>query len=233
MSRKEIKATARHLLQSNFHSFVILFLGAYLIYSFVVTLPSTLLSVPDKLSLYISQIILSLLLEALAAMFMLGVARCALLLVRGRRFSFQDLLFVFRNQADHFLALELIFAGISCLTSLPGYIYSWINITGETSLLTYTVVTGLFSGLSSLLTFLLTLVFSMSEFIMLDSPSLTAAEALKASVRMMKGHVGQYFLLILSFLGFIILGFTSAMIGFIWVIPYILVSEAVFYQTIR
>ncbi len=232
MKNKEIKSSARGLLQGKFGSFILLFLAAYVLQSLIVSIPSTLLNVPDHPLLFLSQIILSVLLEALGAMILLGVSRGALLLSRGRDFSLMDLFFAFRNQGDHFLALELILTVISTVTYIPGYIFIWMYGNSSMSNLEYMVISYLFSALSTVLTFLFTLVFSMSEYIMLDHPYLSAGAALKASVRMMKGHVGQYLLLILSFLGLLILGYVSLGIGLIWVLPYMAVSEAVFYNSI-
>lgn len=229
-SIKEIKCLARQTLHGNISAFITLFLSGYLIQSLIVSLPTTFLAVPKNIPLYLSQILLTVLLEAMGSMVMLGVYKGALSLIRGKNFGFKDLFFAFRNQGDHFLALELIFTVINTVASIPGFVFMWMANNSSMNFLTYSLISSFFTGLSVVLTFLITLVFSMSEFLMLDDPSMTAGESLKYSMDLMRGHIGKYFLLILSFLGFIILGFTSAMIGFIWVIPYIIVSEALFYE---
>lgn len=232
ITNKELKRTARGLLSGKFSSVITLFLSAYIIESLIVSIPSSILAAPNSLPLFLSQIILTLLLEALGAMIMLGFTRGVLQLARGNSFGFQDLVYSFKNQGDHFLALELILATVNTVTYIPGYAFTWISASGDMNLLTYSLYSMGFSALSTVLSFLITLVFAMSEFIMIDHPELTAGEALRRSMTLMKGHVGQYFLLVLSFLGYILLGYTSVMIGFIWVIPYMVVSEAVFYETI-
>ncbi len=231
-ANKEIKSTARRLLQGNYSTMIGLFLAAYVIQSIIVSIPSTILASPTSIPLFLSQIILSMLLEALGAMIMLGLSRGALQLVRGNQFGLADLIYSFKHQGDHFLALELILVAINTVTYIPGYIFSWINASSDMSLLTYFIDISLLDLLSTVLTFLITLIFAMSEFVMLDFPDLTAGEALRTSMKLMKGHIGQYFLLILSFIGFLILGISSAMIGFLWVVPYMVVSEAVFYENL-
>ncbi len=229
-TNKEIRLTARQILHGKFSAFITLFLSGYILENLIVSIPSLFLADPHNLPLFLSRILLTVLLEALGSMFMLGVSRGALQITRGADFGLTDLLYPFKNECDHFLALELILTAVNTFTSIPGFVFVWIS--GDMNLLTYSLISSLFTGLSAVLTFLLTLVFSMSEFLMLDDPDLTALEALKGSMDILRGHVGQYFLLILSFLGFILLGFTSAMLGFIWVFPYILVSQAVFYNSL-
>lgn len=232
-SIKEIKCLARQSLHGNLSSFITLFLCGYFIQSLIVSLPTSFLAAPKNLPLYLSQILLTILLEAMGSMIMIGVYRGALQLIRGNKFGLSDLFFAFRNQGDHFLALELIFTGINTVASIPGFVFMWIaNDSSSMHFLTYSLISSVFTGLSIVLTFLITLTFSMSEFLMLDDPSLSAGEALKYSMDLMRGHVGKYFLLILSFLGFLILGLSSAMIGFIWVMPYIMVSQALFYENL-
>lgn len=231
-SNKEIKSTARRLLQGNFNAFVILFLTGYIIQSLIVSLPSVLLTVPEHLPLFLSQILLTILLEALGAMVMLGISRAALHLERGEAFGPADLVFAFKNEPDHFLALELILTAVNTITSVPVYILSWISSSSNMSFLTYTLLSALFTGLSIVLTFLFTMGISMSEFLMLDFPDMDAWEALKSSMEIIKGHIGQYFRFMTGFLGYILLGLASAMIGFIWIIPYMVVSQAVFYENL-
>ena len=229
---KEIKIMARKALHGQYSSFIILFLTAYILESLIVSIPSNFLAAPKNLPLFISQILLTVLLQALGSMVMLGVNLGALQLIRGKRMSLGNMFFTFRNQADHFLALELIFTAINTVASVPGFVFVWISNSMNMNFLTYSIISSLFTGLATVLTFLFTLAFSMSEFLMLDDPNLTAKEALLTSMRLIQGHTGQYFLLIASFLFLIILGFTSAMIGFIWLTPYIMVSQALFYENL-
>ena len=58
-------------------------------------------------------------------------------------------------------------------------------------------------------------------------------EALKKSNEMMKGYKWDYFVFILSFLGWILLGCVTCGLAFIWVIPYITVSEMIYYDKLK
>lgn len=55
-------------------------------------------------------------------------------------------------------------------------------------------------------------------------------EAITESRKLMNGHKWEYFLLQLSFLGWIILGVLSLGIGMFWVIPYIQTTNAQYYR---
>lgn len=75
--------------------------------------------------------------------------------------------------------------------------------------------------------------YSMIYFIMLDNPEMSAMEALNESKRIMDGHKMQYFKLIVSFLGWIILGIFTLGILYVWLIPYMTVTQCNFYNQIK
>lgn len=80
---------------------------------------------------------------------------------------------------------------------------------------------------------ILDLAYSMAEFIAYDEPEISEVETLRRSRRMMKGHKWQLFCLQFSFIGWILLSIISLGIGLLWVIPYMYVSMAAFYEDLR
>lgn len=72
--------------------------------------------------------------------------------------------------------------------------------------------------------------FSMAFYIINDHPEMTAMEAIRESHRLMKGHKMQYFLLNLSFIGWMILGSLCFGVGTLWVSAYMSTASAVFYE---
>jgi uncharacterized membrane protein len=72
--------------------------------------------------------------------------------------------------------------------------------------------------------------FSMAFYIINDHPEMTAMEALRESHRLMKGHKMQYFLLNLSFIGWMILGSLCFGVGTLWVSAYMSTASAIFYE---
>ena len=75
--------------------------------------------------------------------------------------------------------------------------------------------------------------YSMSFFIAIDKEELDAMETVKESKRIMNGHKLDYFVLQLSFIGWILLAPFTLGILYIWLIPYMTVAEVLFYEEIR
>lgn len=75
--------------------------------------------------------------------------------------------------------------------------------------------------------------YSMSYYIMMDNPELSAFEALNRSKLMMVGFKFQLFSLWCSYLGWFILGLLTLGIGFLWINPYYETAKANFYQDLK
>ena len=79
---------------------------------------------------------------------------------------------------------------------------------------------------------ILSLMFSQTMFFLTDYIDIEAIQALKESVRIMRGKKGKLFYLQLSFIGIYLLGAIACGIGLLWVIPYMQVTMANFYRKI-
>lgn len=75
--------------------------------------------------------------------------------------------------------------------------------------------------------------YSMTFFILADEPELGASDALAKSKRMMRGYKWKYFCLNLRFIGWSILCVISLGIGFLWLVPYMQISYAKFYEDVK
>lgn len=75
--------------------------------------------------------------------------------------------------------------------------------------------------------------YSLIPFILYDEPELTVKETLKKSEDMMNGYKGKLFLLMLSFIGWIILSAITFGLLYIWLAPYMMATMAKFYDEIR
>lgn len=111
--------------------------------------------------------------------------------------------------------------------SFQGY---WKNVLGMFLMMLYVM---LWSILLIVPGFIMGLAYSMTPYILKDCPELSAHQAIKLSRKMMKGHKWEYFWLQLSFIGWIILGFLTLGIGYLWLMPYMLTTNAAFYQKIK
>jgi len=75
--------------------------------------------------------------------------------------------------------------------------------------------------------------YSMTAYVLYDYPELSYDDAITRSSDIMRGHKMQYFLLILSFIGWFLLGLITLGIGFIWIYPYITATTVAFYDAVR
>ena len=75
--------------------------------------------------------------------------------------------------------------------------------------------------------------YSQTLYVLRDEPSLTYNGAIERSMAMMEWHKMDYFLLILSFIGWYILGIISLGIGFLWINPYVSKTKALFYEDLK
>ena len=114
----------------------------------------------------------------------------------------------------------------------------WKELFSKTDLfvpaLIITLVTGIFIGLWSLLLIIPGVIaaigYSQVYFIKLDNPDMKEMDVLKKSKELMNGHKMDYFVLCLSFIGWILLGVLTLGILYFWLIPYMSVTQANFYN---
>lgn len=77
------------------------------------------------------------------------------------------------------------------------------------------------------------LMFSQTSFILKDDPQVSATDAMKKSMEMMKGHKMELFMLWLSFLGWGILAMLTCGLGFLFLEPYLYTTLAHFYEDLK
>lgn len=105
-----------------------------------------------------------------------------------------------------------------------------------TALATYLLVI-LFTVLWSLLLIIPGIIaaisYSMTFFILAEDNTISPGDAIKKSKKMMYGYKWKFFTLELRFIGWALLSILTLGIGFLWLIPYIQVSVAKFYDDIK
>lgn len=96
---------------------------------------------------------------------------------------------------------------------------------------------GLFTGLWTLLFIIPGIIkgisYSMSMYILAENKGMSALEAINRSKAMMEGHKMDYFVLNLSFIGWILLTYFTLGIAGIWVVPYMSTTITNFYNRIK
>lgn len=99
------------------------------------------------------------------------------------------------------------------------------------------IITGFVIGLGTILLvvpgIIAALNYALVSYILVDNPELGVMGSIKKSKEMMKGHRLQLVVLILSFYGWAILGVLTLGILYLWLIPYMNVTMANFYNTLR
>ena len=153
------------------------------------------------------------------------------------------------NEIDSFLAIvSIIIAGPMAL----GYTSFSLNISRNKEAMVEDVFSGFQNFGTSLGAYLLMLIFiflwsllliipgiiaalsySMTFYILADDPSIKPMDAIDKSKAMMQGNKWKYFLLNIRFIGWAILCLFTFGIGFLWLIPYIQISVAKFYDDIK
>jgi uncharacterized membrane protein len=73
----------------------------------------------------------------------------------------------------------------------------------------------------------------MTPYILHDNPEMGVSDSLRRSQQMMKGFKTKLFLLDLSFIGWLLLGFITFGIGLLWVCPYMATARAKFYEELK
>ena len=85
------------------------------------------------------------------------------------------------------------------------------------------IVPGIIKGIS----------YSQTFFVLKDNPELKNNAAIERSMAMMEGHKMEYFCLMLSFIGWMLLGILTLGIGLLWVSPYMATTMAHFYEYVK
>ncbi len=100
-----------------------------------------------------------------------------------------------------------------------------------------TFLVGLFTFLWSLLFIIPGIIksysYSMAMYILAENKGISAREAIRRSKEMMEGKKMDYFVLQLSFIGWILLGVITFGIAYIWVMPYIAATVTNFYKSLK
>jgi len=117
--------------------------------------------------------------------------------------------------------LEQIFQGFNNFgTALTAYLLMIGFILLWTLLL---IIPGIIAAMS----------YSMTVYIIADDNSIGAMDAIDKSKKMMDGYKWKLFLLGLRFLGWSLLCILTLGIGFLWLMPYMQVSMAKFYDDVK
>jgi uncharacterized membrane protein len=75
--------------------------------------------------------------------------------------------------------------------------------------------------------------YSQTFFILVENPQMESLDALRKSKTMMKGNRWKLFCLFWRFFGWCLLGIITLGIGFLWIMPYMQTTLALFYDDLK
>ena len=187
----------------------------------------------DGLSLILSQVF-SFLVSLVMCIFTAGLYYMYLNVARGKEYSYKNLIYFFKNQPDKIIVASFVMAAIAWLTALPAGYYIYVTDPGTTLEQQMAVMqTYLMISLGGIiLNMLLTVPLTLTYFILADE-NVGGLEALKRSMQLMRGNIGTYILLQLSFLPWYFLCLFTMGIGIIFLMPYIQMTGIMFYRDIK
>ncbi len=230
MNNAKLKLEAKQNLKGNYQTFILCLLvflglsgGAYVI--------ASLINTPWLSS------ILMLIFESL---FVMGFISMLLKVSRQQKIKFKELF----DETDLFLK----YIALALILGIIGIIIGFIEGVAFHSLLViishYAEMNGVLAV--SLITFglllsvaiimfgiYITISFSQVLFILKDEPNLSIKEILSKSFEMMADYIIEYFILVISFIGWFFLGIFTLGLLYFWIIPYMGVTLANFYNKIK
>lgn len=177
----------------------------------------------------------------------------ALFLIRQREIHVSDIFLVYdKRYYVPFLLMNLVNALvnylISFVTFLPHLVVGGMNQYLDLVLNVNSRITvdwSLFrSSISFIISFLISVVlflfvsqiisglFQFAIYVRYDHPEMTTLQAIKGAWHLMKNHIGQYILLQISLLGWMVLGLFAFVIGLFWALAYANTANAAFYQAL-
>lgn len=136
------------------------------------------------------------------------------------------------------LIVPIILVAVSVFILIGGLVFTVIatNTSSDSSTI-FTILAGIFlivgyiAYIASLIyLFVKDLLYVLSYYIMHDNPNMTAKQIVEESERIMNGQRKSYFGLELSFFGWVLLAMLTFGIGIIFLMPYMQISIAIFYE---
>lgn len=134
----------------------------------------------------------------------LGIAIFSLNIARGKEAKIEQIFDGFQRFSTSFIAYILMFI----------FIFLWMLLL---------IIPGIIAAIS----------YSMTFFIIADDPGISPMDALSKSKKMMDGHKMRFFGLYLIFFLLTLLSALTLFIGLLWLMPFMYVTFAKFYEDIK
>ena len=156
-----------------------------------------------------------------------GLALFYLNIACKQDFKVSDLFYAYKNDSKKALGISAAVIGLQSVCLLPAQylLTGYLNNQSEQWLF-YTII-ALIIGVVVYVP--VSLHIALAFYLMFDFPQYSALETLKLSRKLMKGHCLRLFCLQLSFVPLMILCLFSLGIGFLWLQPYMQMTQVLFF----
>lgn len=162
-----------------------------------------------------------------SGIFSAGQAYIYLNISCGRYCKASDVFYGFKNHPDKALLLQLVISAISMGCMLPSYLISLIwSYTGSMILILPACILLI---IGTIISVYFSLALSQVFYLLLDFPDYSVKQILSLSMKIMKGHKGRLFYILVSFLPFYLLGVLSCGAAYLWILSYQNATTANFY----
>ena len=183
-------------------------------------------------ALLLSQVFLFIV-SLIGMIFSTGYIYMLLNMSRGREYGLGDLLHMFRNQPDRVLVAGFVLSLIDNILMLP--LTYWTVMTSPASetmdaYFSWVQTAVILMVLGMAVAVVIKLPLSLTFYLLADHPEMGGLEALRVSVRLMRGKKWKYFVLQLSFVPMLVLSVFTLYIALLWLIPYMNAAVTAFYM---
>ena len=162
----------------------------------------------------------------------IGRVYIALCMARGKKYSFQDMFYGFRNHPDKYILAALLLIAICLIPAIPFIlamiVQHFVGMNIGTVLLAIAASLLMLAG-----EFVIAMQYALVFYLLIDFPQMRVLEAFRMSKGKMNGNKGRLFYIGLSFIGCSILGLLSFGIGMLWIGPYMMQTQICFYLDVR
>ncbi len=205
-------------------------IGAYLLQAVIMGIVQYIaLQVSDTTTVMgmIVYTLISLIIELIMVVFAVGELTIYFNISRGAEAKATDVFNGFKLHPDKAITVAVLVLVRSYVLLLPAIIaYVYFMLSGNNRALIVAIVAAV-PGIIRAAYVLCEL--SQCYYILLDYPRLTASEIVSTSKDMMKGHIGEYFGMVCSFIPLFLVGILSLGFGMVLLYPYMRMTMTEFY----
>ena len=226
-SSAELKALAKEHMLGKYGVTIGATLVMSLIIGFVSMFSTIFLDTTTIIGLVLNFLI-SFVISVLTGLFTSGETYFFLKIACGKQVTFSDIFYGFKLFPNKAVLIQLYITSWLYIAMLPMTIFSYLvqkNPTNAVLMLFYSLALILYLVVAVIIS----VVYSQAFYLLHDFPNYSVKELLVMSRKIMKGSMGRYFYLTVSFIPLTLLGILSCGIVLFWIIPYMNATYAEFF----